>query len=235
MTAGGLSAVDGRSGAPSVVWRGSISPFRRPLRQDARPGSPVRESKRTASAVATGGAFAIEPHTAEELFHEMAQEAQAPVFFEARSPASVGQGARIEVNSSPRRHGVFAHGCSSTPPATFRMATSAFSTRRCARETPNTARPITAFTIAPGSGPRLGHEKPGSNGRLPDGLGVWDRDISAGPACRAGRPEKRLRSACGSSRGEPGNEGDLAPGVQAHGFRLCSTTCDDRILDHTTV
>jgi hypothetical protein len=75
--------------------------------------------------------------------------------------------------------------------------------------------------------PRTKHLKPGANGRVPGGQGVWDRDFPLDPYVVPGKPESGLLPLV--SEGEPGIPGDPAPGVQAYCFRLCLTTSPDRL------
>jgi hypothetical protein len=70
--------------------------------------------------------------------------------------------------------------------------------------------------------PRTNHQKPGPHGRVPGGQGVWDRDFPLDPFVIKGDPGSGLLPLI--STGDPGNEGDPAPGVQAYCFRLCLTT-----------
>ncbi len=75
--------------------------------------------------------------------------------------------------------------------------------------------------------PRTNHKKPGSNGRVPGGQGVWDRDFPLDPYVVKGDPSSGLLPLIND--GEPGRQGDPAPGVMAYCFRLCLSTADDRL------
>src|SRR5262249_24137830 len=81
MTAGGLSAVD--IGDPRSIGGITREYFTRLV---GRYGKTLAWDRPFASqgGPATGGAFAIEPHTAEGLFFQMAREAQVTVRFGAR-------------------------------------------------------------------------------------------------------------------------------------------------------
>jgi hypothetical protein len=70
--------------------------------------------------------------------------------------------------------------------------------------------------------PRMNHQKPGPNGRVPGGQGVWDRDFPLDPYVVKGDPKSGLLPFVQS--GDAGKLGDAAPGVQAYCFRLCLTT-----------
>ena len=75
--------------------------------------------------------------------------------------------------------------------------------------------------------PRTNHKKPGANGRVPGGQGVWDRDLPLDPYVIAGDPSSGLLPLV--NPGEPGQPGEAAPGVQAYCFRLCLTTAENRM------
>jgi hypothetical protein len=57
---------------------------------------------------------------------------------------------------------------------------------------------------------------------VPGGQGVWDRDFPLDPYVVKGDPKSGLLPLI--NEGEPGKQGDPAPGVQAYCFRLCLTT-----------
>ena len=75
--------------------------------------------------------------------------------------------------------------------------------------------------------PRTKHLKPGPNGRVPGGQGVWDRDFPLDPYVVPGDPKSGLLPLI--QAGEPGTPGEPAPGVQAYCFRLCLTKAADRL------
>ena len=227
MTAGGLSAVD--IGDPRSVGGLAREYFTRLVGRYGKTLAWDRpfESKGPASGPATGGAFAIEPHTAEELFNEMAREAQVPVFFEARLASVRKQGARITElvaeDGTVFRARMFID-------ATYEgdlMAKAGVSYTLMREGNTKYGETYNGIHYSPRFRPRLGYENPGPNGRLPDGLGVWDRDIPLDPYVVPGDPKSGLLPLV--QAGEPGKEGDPAPGVQAYCFRLCLTTRDDRI------
>jgi hypothetical protein len=70
--------------------------------------------------------------------------------------------------------------------------------------------------------PRTNHLKPGPHGRVLGGQGVWDRDFPLDPYVVKGDPKSGLLPLI--NEGEPGKQGDPAPGVQAYCYRLCLTT-----------
>jgi hypothetical protein len=75
--------------------------------------------------------------------------------------------------------------------------------------------------------PRTNHQKPGPNGRVPGGQGVWDRDLPLDPYVIRGDPSSGLLPLV--NPGDPGRPGDPAPGIQAYCYRLCLTTAADRL------
>ena len=75
--------------------------------------------------------------------------------------------------------------------------------------------------------PRTNHLKPGINGRVPGGQGVWDRDFPLDPYVVKGDPSSGLLPLI--NEGEPGTPGEPAAGVMAYCFRLCLSTADDRL------
>jgi flavin-dependent dehydrogenase len=92
MTAGGLSAVD--VGDPRSIGGITREYFTRLVGRYGKTLAWDRpfEGK---GGPATGGAFAIEPHAAEELFGEMVKEAKVPVHFSARLARVNRRGPRI--------------------------------------------------------------------------------------------------------------------------------------------
>lgn len=75
--------------------------------------------------------------------------------------------------------------------------------------------------------PRTDHKNPGANGRAPGGQGVWDRDFPLDPYVIPGKPDSGLLPLL--QAGDPGTQGDPAPGIQAYCYRLCLTTAKDRL------
>ncbi len=75
--------------------------------------------------------------------------------------------------------------------------------------------------------PRTNHLKPGINGRVPGGQGVWDRDFPLDPYVVKGDASSGLLPLI--NEGEPGTPGEPAAGVMAYCFRLCLSTADDRL------
>src|SRR4051812_5979707 len=92
MTAGGLSAVD--IGDPRSIGGIAREYFTRLVGSYGKKLAWDQEFK-SHGGPATGGAFAIEPHTAELLFDALVSEAKAPVHFNARLASVKKQGARI--------------------------------------------------------------------------------------------------------------------------------------------
>ena len=176
---------------------------------------------------ATGGAFAIEPHTAERLFDDLAREAKVPVHFHARLAAVRKSGARITElvteDGTAFRAKMYID-------ATYEgdlMARAGVSCTLLREGNAKYGETYNGIHYAEIYKPRRDHKKPGPSGRTPSGQGVWDRDFPLDPYVVAGDPNSGLLPLV--QAGEPGVPGDPAPGVQAYCFRLCLTTANDRL------
>jgi hypothetical protein len=224
MTAGGLSAVD--IGDPRSVGGLAREYFTRLV---ARYGKRLRwdVSFKSEGGPATGGAYSIEPHVAEQVFQELVREAKVAVCFHARLARTVKQGARLTelITDDGRvfRAGVFID-------ATYEgdlMAAAGvgYTVRREGNaqygECYNGIHYSELFR------PRTNHLAPGPNGRVPGGQGVWDRDLPLDPYVVPGDPASGLLPLV--DPGPPGTDGEPAPGVQAYCYRLCLTTAANRI------
>lgn len=220
MTSGGLSAVD--IGDPRSVGGIAREYF---TKLAATAGVTLAwdkafESK--AGGPATGGAYAIEPHKAEQVFNDMARDAGVKVHLNARLASVKKDGPRITEfvaeDGTIFRAKVFID-------ATYEgdlMAKAGVSytlmregNAKCG-ETYNGIHYVEKFM------PHTTYAQPEASGRLKGGQGVWDRDFPLDPYVVKGDPKSGLLPLI--QAGEPGTPGDPAPGVQAYCFRLCLTT-----------
>ncbi|MCB1092772.1 MAG: FAD-dependent oxidoreductase, partial [Verrucomicrobiae bacterium] len=175
MTSGGLSAVD--IGDPRSVGGIAREYFTRLV---ARYGKTLEwnrpfESKK--GGPATGGAYSIEPHVAEEVFREMVKEAGVTMRFgsplasvEKKGPAIVGlitrEGtvvrARVYLDTTYEGDLMAAAGVGYT---LMREGNAKYG------EQYNGIHYTDKYL------PRTGHLMPGENGRVKGGQGAWDRDF----------------------------------------------------------
>ena len=176
---------------------------------------------------ATGGAYSIEPHVAENLFNEMARESKVAVHFDTRLAAVKKDGARIREfvteGGAVFRAKMFID-------ATYEgdlMAKAGVSYTLLREGNEKYGEQFNGIYYDPKYEPRTNHMKPGVTGRTPSGQGVWDRDFPLDPYVKRGDPQSGLLPLL--QAGEPGVPGEPAPGVQAYCFRLCLTTNANRI------
>lgn len=225
MTAGGLSAVDigdprSVGGIAREYFTALAGAYGKALAWDkpfvSKGGGP-----------ATGGAFAIEPHRAEALFNDMVKRAGVPVHFQARLAAVRKDGVRITELVMEDGTIFRARMFIDTTYEGDLMAKAGVSYTLTREGNAKYGEPFNGITYTPKFAPRWGHVMPGPNGRAPDGLGVWDRDLPLDPYVVPGHPESGLLPLI--QEGDPGRAGDPAPGVQAYCYRLCLTTAADRI------
>ncbi len=225
MTAGGLSAVD--IGDPRSVGGLAREYF---TRLAATAGTKLAWDKPFVSkggGPATGGAFAIEPQSAEQVFDAMAKDAGVAVHFNARLATVRKQGARIVELATAAgekvRAGMFID-------ATYEGDLLAKAGVSCTLTREGNAKygeTYNGIHYTEKYRPRTNHQKPGPSGRVPGGQGVWDRDLPLDPYVVAGDPKSGLLPLV--QAGEPGTPGNPAPGVQAYCYRLCLTTNADRL------
>ena len=220
MTSGGLSAVD--IGDPRSVGGIAREYF---TRLAATAGVTLAwdkafESK--AGGPATGGAYAIEPHKAEEVFNNMAREAGVKVHFKARLASVKKDGPHITEFTTEDgtifRAKVFID-------ATYEgdlMAKSGVSYTLMREGNAKYGETYNGIHYAEKFLPHTTYSQPGENGRLKGGQGVWDRDFPLDPYVVKGDPTSGLLPLI--QVGDPGTPGEPAPGVQAYCFRLCLTT-----------
>ena len=221
MTSGGLSAVD--IGDPRSI--GGIT--REYFTQLAATAGVTLEwdrpfSSKAGGGPATGGAYAIEPHQAERVFTEMARAAGVRVLFDARLASVKKDGARLTEltldNGDVLRAQVFLD----TTYEGDLMAKAGVSHTLQREGRAQYGETLAGIHYAKSYQPRTTHQKPGANGRVPGGQGVWDRDFPLDPYVVKGDPQSGLLPLI--QAGDPGTPGDPAPGVQAYCYRLCLTT-----------
>jgi hypothetical protein len=225
MTAGGLGAVD--IGDPRTVGGIAREYFTRLV---ATYGKTLEWNKpfgARGGGPATGGAYSIEPHAAERVFNDMAREAKVAVHLRARLASIKKAQSRItELTTEQGR--VFR--AKMFIDATYEgdlMAKAGVSHTLEREGNAKYGETYNGIHYSEKYEPRTKHLKPGTNGRVPGGQGVWDRDFPLDPYVVPGKPESGLLPLV--SPGEPGIPGDPAPGVQAYCFRLCLTTSPDRL------
>jgi lysophospholipase L1-like esterase len=224
MTSGGLSAVD--IGDPRTVGGIAREYFSRLV---GSYGKKLEWNKPfTANGgPATGGAYSIEPHVAERVFNEMARESRVDVRFQARLASVKKDGARITEfvteDGTVFRAKMFID-------ATYEgdlMAKAGVSYTLMREGNAKYGESYNGIHYTAAYKPRTGHLKPGANGRVKGGQGVWDRDFPLDPYVVKGDSQSGLLPLL--NEGEPGKQGDPAPGVQAYCFRLCLSTAADRL------
>ncbi|HBJ87764.1 MAG TPA: xanthan lyase [Verrucomicrobiales bacterium] len=221
MTSGGLSAVD--IGDPRSVGGIAREYF---TKLAATVGVTLAWDKAFkgdgGGGPATGGAYAIEPHKAEQVFTDMAKEAGVKVHFGARLASVKKDGVRITElvmeNGDVFRAKVFID----TSYEGDLMAKAGVSYSLMREGNAKYGETLNGIHYTEKYIPRTNHLKPGPHGRVPGGQGVWDRDFPLDPYVVKGDPKSGLLPLI--NEGDPGKQGDPAPGVQAYCFRLCLTT-----------
>jgi flavin-dependent dehydrogenase len=230
MTSGGLSAVD--IGDPRTVGGITREFFTRLVARYGKKLAWDEPHKAVGgSGGGTGGAYAIEPHVAEEVFEELVKEAGVPVLRDARLIEVTKEGPRISriVVAGPdgKRSEIAAKMFIDTTYEGDLMAAAGVSHTLTREGRDKYDESLAGIRYADWCRPRAPHEQPGPNGRKPSGQGVWDRDFPLDPYVRKGDPSSGLLPLI--NPGEPGTPGAAAPGVQAYCFRLCLTTAADRL------
>ncbi len=225
MTTGGLSAVD--IGDPRSVGGVAREYFTKLAATVGRKLAWDQPFKSKRGGPATGGAYAIEPHRAEELFDAMAREAGVKVHKNARLAEVRKNGARITElvmeDGAVFRAKMFID-------ATYEgdlMAGAGVSFTLIREGNAKYDETYNGIHYTDKYKPRTDHKQPGANGRVPGGQGVWDRDLPLDPYVVPGNPKSGLLPLI--NPGAPGKQGDPAPGIQAYCFRLCLTTNANRI------
>jgi hypothetical protein len=220
MTSGGLSAVD--IGDPRSVGGIAREYFTKLAATVGVTLAWDKEFKAAGGGPATGGAYAIEPHKAEQVFDEMANQAGVKVHFGARLASVKKVGARITElimeNGDVFRAKVFID----TTYEGDLMAKAGVSHTLMREGRGQYGEKYAGIIYEDKYQPRTNHLKPGPHGRVPGGQGVWDRDFPLDPYVVKGDPKSGLLPLI--QEGEPGTPGEPAPGVQAYCYRLCLTT-----------
>ncbi|MCB1232701.1 MAG: FAD-dependent oxidoreductase [Verrucomicrobiae bacterium] len=221
MTSGGLSAVD--IGEPRSVGGLAREYFTRLV---AKYGKELNWGEKFdhggKGGPSTGGAYSIEPHVAEEVFDEMAQEAGVIVIRDARHAALEHTGNRI--SGIVLDNGTFVHAAmfiDTTYEGDF-MAFAGVSNTVMREGNAKYGETLNGIHYSPKFLPQEHFGQPRENGRLPNGHGAWDRDFPLDPYLVKGDPASGLLPLV--MKGEPGIPGEPAPGIQAYCFRLCLTT-----------
>jgi hypothetical protein len=227
MTSGGLSAVD--IGDPRTVGGIAREYFSRLV---GSYGKKLEWDKPFSGngGPATGGAYSIEPHVAEQVFNEMLREAGVDVRFRARLTSVRKDGARITDlvtdEGSVFRAKMFID-------ATYEgdlMAKAGVSYTLMREGNSKYGETYNGIHYTEKYTPRTGHLMPGSNGRVNGGQGVWDRDFPIDPYVVKGDATSGLLPLINEGEpGKPGKPGDPASGVQAYCYRLCLSTAADRL------
>ncbi|HSJ02525.1 MAG TPA: FAD-dependent oxidoreductase [Verrucomicrobium sp.] len=225
MTSGGLSAVD--IGDPRTVGGIAREYFTRLV---AGYGKTLEWDKPFVSkggGPATGGAYSIEPHVAEQVFRDMVKEAGVAVYFKARLKTAAKDGTRITKLTTEDGKEFQAGMFIDTTYEGDLMAAAGVSYTLEREGNARYGETHNGISYDPKYQPRTGHLKPGPTGRVKGGQGVWDRDLPLDPYVVPGDPKSGLLPLLNA--GEPGTPGAPAPGVQAFCFRLCLSTAADRL------
>lgn len=218
MTSGGLSAVD--IGEPRSVGGIAREYFTRLVARYGKElnwGEAFDYGKR--GGPATGGAYSIEPHIAEDVFDVMAKEAGVIVWRNAELASVEKDGARIIDLRCADGRVVEAKVFLDTTYEGDLMAAAGVTYTLMREGNAQYGEELNGIHYSPRFSPRKSFEQPGENGRLADGLGVWDRDFPLDPYVKKGDPSSGLLPLV--MEGDPGVPGEPAPGVQAYCFRLC--------------
>ncbi|QOV89509.1 FAD-dependent oxidoreductase [Humisphaera borealis] len=224
MTAGGLSAVD--IGDPRTVGGIAREYFTRLVASYGKTLQWDQPFKSTGGP-ATGGAYSIEPHTAEKLFLQMLAEAKVAVHFDARLKSVEKAGPRIRSIATDDGRSFAARVFIDATYEGDLMAAAGVSYTLQREGNVRYGETYNGIHYTDKYKPRNDHKKPGANGRVPGGQGVWDRDIPLDPYLVPGKPDSGLLPLL--QAGDPGRQGEPAPGVQAYCYRLCLTTAADRL------
>ncbi len=219
MTSGGLSAVDigdprSIGGIAREYFTRLVASYGKKLRWDqpfAGKGGP-----------ATGGAYSIEPHVAERVFDDMAAEARVVVLREARLKSVRKEGVRITALQTDDGRTIQAKMFIDATYEGDLMAAAGVSYTLIREANAQYGEQYNGIHYTPKYQPRAGHQQPAANGRVPGGQGVWDRDFPLDPYVIKGDPNSGLLPLINA--GDPGQQGEAAPGVMAYCFRLCLTT-----------
>jgi hypothetical protein len=220
MTSGGLSAVD--IGDPRSVGGVAREYFTKLAATVGVTLAWDKAFKAAGGGPATGGAYAIEPHKAEGVFTELTRQSGVQVHFDARLKSVEKNDAHITEllmeNGDVFRAKVFLD----TTYEGDLMAKAGVSYTLMREGNAKYGETLNGIHYTEKYQPRTNHLKPGPHGRVLGGQGVWDRDFPLDPYVVKGDPKSGLLPLI--NEGEPGKQGDPAPGVQAYCYRLCLTT-----------
>lgn len=219
MTSGGLSAVD--IGDPRSVGGIAREYFSRLVASYGKKLDWDQPFKSTGGP-ATGGAYAIEPHVAEKVFDDMAREAGVQVKLGARLASVQKDGAHISAITMENGDVIRAKMFIDTTYEGDLMAKAGVSCTIMREGNAKYGEKLNGIQYDERFKPRSEFAQPGANGRLKNGLGVWDRDFPLDPYVRIGCPESGVLPLV--ELDAVGKPGDPAPGVQAYCYRLCLTT-----------
>lgn len=228
MTSGGLSAVD--IGDPRSVGGVAREYFTRLV---ARYGTELKWDQpfQSDGGPATGGAYSIEPHVAEDVFDEMVQEAGVVVLREAVLESVRKEETRIVELRTADGWAVRAKMFIDATYEGDLMAAAGVSYTLTREGNAKYRETYNGIHYSDKYKPRRDHKNPGPNGRVPGGQGVWDRDFPLDPYVVKGDPTSGLLPLV--NEGEPGRPGEPAPGIQAYCYRLCLTTDKQNMLPIT--
>ncbi|MCA9039718.1 MAG: FAD-dependent oxidoreductase [Planctomycetaceae bacterium] len=230
MTSGGLSAVD--IGDPRTVGGIAREYFTRLVAtygNELNWDQPFRHHGK--GGPATGGAYSIEPHVAEELFDRMAQEAGVRVIKDARLKSVTKNNSSIQKLTLEDGATVIARMFIDATYEGDLMASAGVSYTLMREGNAKYGEKFNGIQYEKNYRPRLNHLQPGPNGRVRGGQGAWDRDFPLDPYVRKGDPSSGLIPLV--QEGDPGVPGEPASGVQAYCYRLCLTTNPDNQIPIT--
>ncbi|MDF1753843.1 MAG: FAD-dependent oxidoreductase [Verrucomicrobiales bacterium] len=225
MTSGGLGAVDigdprSVGGIAREYFTGLVEKYGKTLQWDqpfqGKNGGP-----------ATGGAYSIEPAVAEQVFDEMVREAGVTVLRGARLDSVKKEGARIVSLTTGDGREVRADMFIDTTYEGDLMAAAGVSYTLIREGNDQYGETLNGIHYTEKYRPRTNHLMPGTNGRVRGGQGVWDRDFPLDPYVVKGDPSSGLLALI--DEGEPGIQGEAAPGVMAYCFRLCLSSAENRL------
>lgn len=187
MTSGGLSAVeigDLRTvgGITRAFFRRLVARYGKRLAWD-EPHTAVG-----GSGGGTGGAYAMEPHVAEEAFETLVQEAGIAPLRESRLVEVTKERPRISriVVTGPNgtRREIVATMFIDTTYEDNLMAAAGVSHTLTREGRDQYDESLAGIFYSDFTRPRAPHEQPGPSGRKPSGQGVWDRDFPLDPYVR---------------------------------------------------
>lgn len=219
MTSGGLSAVD--IGDPRSVGGIAREYFTRLVAAYGKKLEWDQPFKSTGGP-ATGGAYAIEPHQAELVFEEMVKEAGVKVLREAKLASAVKNDALITSITLENGDVIHAKVFIDTTYEGDLMAKAGVSFTLMREGNAKYGEKLNGIQYDERFRPRSEFAQPGNNGRLENGLGVWDRDFPLDPYVVLGCKDSGVLPLV--ELDDPGKPGDPAPGIQAYCYRLCLTT-----------